>query len=79
MLADSGINQYASMHPKEDNLLNIFSGGECGFNFLKIREAQNLDWAEDCIMQGLESEKAGDLPKALESYSNAAELDPLSK
>jgi hypothetical protein len=50
MIAESGINQYGSMHAKEDNLLNIYSDGECGFNFLKIREAQNLDWAEDCIM-----------------------------
>ena len=30
-------------------------------------------------MQGLEFEKAGELERALEFYSNAAELDPLSK
>lgn len=51
---------------------------------------QNLDWAEDSIMQGLQYESgftdasAGELVeantnKALEFYNNAIELDPLNK
>ena len=67
-----------------------FASGDCGFNAGKIREMQNLDWAEDSVFQGLQYEKGffdeelkaqvePDSTRALEFYSNAIELDPLNK
>ena len=57
------------------------------FNYEKLRDMQNLDWAEDSLYQGLQYEKgekndlgvAQDFNKALEFYDNAIELDPLNK
>ena len=46
---------------------------------MKLREAQNLDWAEDAIAQGLEHEQNSNFERALEFYVNAVELDPLNK
>lgn len=44
-----------------------------------MRDAQNLDWAEDSVYQGLMSEQADDFEKALDFYNYAIDLDPLSK
>lgn len=52
MIAEGGLNQYATLDFKE-SMVYDFSSGSCGFSFTKLREMQNLDWAEDSIMRGL--------------------------
>ena len=79
MISQSGINPYSTLNYKKDSLVHNYTGGECGFSFMKLREAQNLDWAEDAIAQGLEHEQNSNFERALEFYVNAVELDPLNK
>ncbi|CDW82796.1 tpr repeat protein [Stylonychia lemnae] len=72
-----GLNQYGTMLQRQDNIIYDFSVDN--FNPNKLRDMQNLDWAEDSIYQGLQCEQVEDFDKALEYYNYAIDLDPLSK
>eukprot|EP00347_Sterkiella_histriomuscorum_P017412 403349474 len=77
MVDSFGMNPYSTVRSEQNQNLFDFQADE--FNFQKLRDAQNLDWAEDSIYQGLQSEQNEDFDKALDFYNYAIDLDPLSK
>jgi hypothetical protein len=56
MIDAFGLNPYATLAAdKDDIIMDTRVSGI--FNVVKLREAQNLDWAEDSIINGLKYEE----------------------
>jgi len=53
MVDTFGLNPYATFLRNEDTIFTSKLLPCGGFDALKLREAQNLDWAEDSIYRGL--------------------------
>ena len=55
LINEIGINQYATLQYKDDLIIPDPDYNE--FNFQKIRDLQNINWSEDCVLQGLRYEE----------------------
>lgn len=76
LVNELGISEFATLKYKEDKM--IFQSN-LNFDYTKLRDMQNMDWAEESIKYGLELKAHGANPKdLLKYYESAIELDALN-
>ena len=77
LINELGISEFATLHYENDNM--IFQSN-LNFDYTKLRDMQNIDWAEESIKLGEKThEQGGALQTVLKYYESAIGLDPLNK
>jgi len=76
LISELGISEFATLKYKEDKM--IFQSN-LNFDYTKLRDMQNMDWAEESIRYGEELKAQGKTPEeVLQYYESAIDLDALN-
>jgi len=72
-----GISEFATLKYKDDKMIYQ---SNINFDYARLRDMQNMDWAEESVKYGQVMRERGEKPEAvLKYYESALELDALNK
>ncbi len=77
LISELGISEFATLKYKDDRMIYQ---SNLNFDYAKLRDVQNIDWAEENIKLGEKMASKGGPPEdVLKYYESAIGLDPLNK
>ena len=77
LISELGVSEFATLKYAEDKMIYQ---SNINFDYTKLRDMQNIDWAEESIKYGETLKAQGAQPEAvLKYYESAIGLDPLNK
>jgi hypothetical protein len=75
LINEEGINEYGTLKYDEDD--SIFMDKN-NFQYTKLKDIQNMDWAETSVEIGSDYAKNMNFISALQCFDSAIELDPFN-